>query len=60
MPTKTMRQSSRQATDIHRQFGRTGRVYKRDATQVTMTAVDTKKKSLWARLIEFMKSLIGR
>jgi hypothetical protein len=60
MITKSTRQSSRAATDIHRNFGRTGRVYKRDATQAPVKVVDTTKWSLWAALVEWFKKLLGR
>jgi hypothetical protein len=59
MITKPQRQSSRKATDIHRQFGRTGRAYKRDSTQAPTKAIGTKKKSLWRTFVEWVKSLFG-
>ena len=54
MLTKSMRQSSRQATDIHRNFGRTSRAYK--ITPVRWV----KKRTWWQKLSDKVKSLFGR
>jgi hypothetical protein len=56
MVTKSMRQSSRQATDIHRLYGRTSR-----AVKITPDkwAKATKKPNLWTIFKEWAKKLIG-
>jgi hypothetical protein len=55
MVTKTMRQSSRNAMDIDRQFGRTGRAYKITPNR---WAKET-KKSIWQRMATWFKSKLG-
>jgi hypothetical protein len=60
MVTKSMRQSSRNAMDIHRQFGRTSRAVKITPVKyetVTTTLGTSRKLSLWARLVNWVKSL---
>jgi uncharacterized membrane protein len=57
MVTKTMRQSSRKATDIHRVYGRTGRTYKITPNRWEKA---TKKRTWWQRLIDKVKTLIGK
>lgn len=54
MVTKAMRQSSRNAMDIDRKFGRTSRAYK--ITPVRWV----KKRSRWEKLVDWFKKLIGR
>ena len=54
MITKPMRQSSRNAMDIDREFGRTGRAYK--ITPVRWV----KKRTWWQKLADKVKSLFGR
>ena len=60
MVTKLMRQSSRSAMDIDRQFGHGGRAWKIDADTPTTAVVDTKHPSLWSRFVEWVKKLIGQ
>ena len=54
MIAKSMRQSSRQAINIHRNFGSTSRAYK--ITPVRWV----KKRTWWQKLGDKVKSLFGR
>jgi hypothetical protein len=57
MITKSMRQSSRAATDIHRQFGRTGRAIKITPNKYEKV---TKKRNWLQKIVDKVKSLLGR
>lgn len=54
MISKNQRQSSRNAMDIHRQFGRTGRAYKITPLKYA------KKLSRWERVKEWIKSRFSK